>query len=265
MNRFALLISYDGTRYCGWQKQSKTRSEKLSIQDVLEEALHTITGERLSFFGSGRTDAGVHANGQVAHLQLSLQKRNWEAESIRRGLNSQLPKSVRILKAKAVEEEFHAQRGVYKKQYSYYFQQGPSPLPQLTKYSWWRQTQLDVSCMHQSVQSLVGRHDFKVFCASGSSAKTTVREIFQADVERVSEGPFLPHGFELVRFRVTGSGFLKQMVRAIAGTLVEIGEHRRSNESFMELLASQDRRKIGKTAPAKGLWLEQVWYPGFEF
>lgn len=258
--RFAVVLSYVGTGYCGWQSQGKASGSKPSVQSTLEKTLRRMTHEKISVIGSGRTDSGVHASGQVAHFTTTL--RQWEPGRLRAGMNSLLPYDVRVLCVSEVPPDFHAQKNAEKKQYSYYVQQGVSDLPHMAPYSWWIRKDLNVSAMNDGIRHLVGKHDFKIFQAAGSSVKTTVREVFEADVTvRPIDFPGLLDGARLIRIRLVGSGFLKQMVRAIAGTLVDIGEERRPPEDMRVLLESRNRRDLGATAPGRGLWLERVWYP----
>lgn len=270
MWKYAVLLSYDGGAYCGWQKQKASPQIHLpSIQSTLEQALGQMTGETSTLVGSGRTDAGVHALGQVAHFV--LRAKEWDPLNLLRGLNGILPRDIRVLALQRVAIEFHAQRSAEKKQYSYYYQQGPSALPHFEPLSWWIRKKLDVTVMSAAVESLVGEHDFKAFRASGAKPGSTVRKILEAEVtfDRLPfpliatdpsfEDSLSPLG--LVRLRLIGSGFLKQMVRGIAGTLLQVGEKRRPPECFLEILQSQNRSLVGPTAPARALWLERVWYP----
>lgn len=273
MARFAALISYQGTRYCGWQIQTNAVSGDLpSIQSEVTQALKQITGEDCNVVASGRTDAGVHAVGQVVHFDLNAKP--WEGYKILRGMNSNLPQDIRILRVIQTRDDFGAQKDAIKKQYSYYFMQGEAPVSHLDRYSWWSPQKLDREAMSKALETLKGEHDFKPFQASGSPVRETVREIFEAKLEWQTE--FWPstgvlrespgdHTWGMVRMTLVGSGFLKQMVRAIAGTLREVGEGRRSPDTFAEILSKQDRMLIGQTAPARGLWLEQVWYKNFNW
>jgi tRNA pseudouridine38-40 synthase len=262
MWKYACLISYEGTEFQGWQRQD-TKKPSPTIQASVEAAVKKITGESPSVVGSGRTDAGVHAVGQVAHFV--LKKKNWNPNTLKNGMNSFgiLPQSIRILDVQAVDISFHAQKSAVKKQYSYYFQQGPSPLPHLEPYSWWIRKPLDVQAMSQALKTLRGKKEFKVFQASGSKKGSTVREILETEVSLVPiQFPTLESkDFHLVRMRIVGTGFLKQMVRGIAGTLVQVGEGKREPSCFEEILSSGKRASLGMTAPARALWLEWVTYP----
>ncbi len=262
MWKYRAVVSYVGRDFCGWQKQKEQGLLPLkpSLQAQLEGACHQVLGETPSIVGSGRTDAGVHAAAQVFHFVLRVKEK--QPDLLLRSLNGVLPAAVRVWKLERVAIEFHAQRSALKKQYSYYFQQGPTPLPHLVAYSWWIEKTLDLAQMQSAVVCLEGEHDFKPFQAAGSKPGSTVRLLEESAVSR--QEIHFPQGFSefyLIRLTVRGSGFLKQMVRGIAGTLLQVGEGRRGVEAFAEILASQDRRQVGPTAPARGLWLEQVWYP----
>ncbi len=264
MWKYAVLLSYVGTRFCGWQKQAGPDSgDAESIQETIEKALTQMTGETASVVGSGRTDSGVHAAGQVAHF--ILKKKEWEPRILMNGLNSILPRVIRVLEVRRVAIDFHAQRSALKKQYSFYFQQGPSPLPHLEPTSWWIRKRLDLEAMRQGIEYLVGEHDFKPFQSSGAKVSTTVRRILEAEIiqEPISfpgSAIWADSDSHLVRVRLVGTGFLKQMVRGIAGTLLQVGEKRRPPECFKEILESLDRSQVGQTAPGRALWLEKVWY-----
>jgi len=263
MWKYVLLMSYIGTRYCGWQKQKRAPGPgKFSIQETIESALQQMTSEeKVSVVGSGRTDSGVHAVGQVAHFVLT--SKEWDPEILKKGLNSLLPMSIRILQVSRIPIEFHAQRSAERKQYSYYFQQGPCPLPHLEPLSWWIRKQLDLNAMNQALSYLVGEYDFKPFQASGAKPGPTVRKVLEAQVTLQSVG--FPGGVaeqaSLVRLRIIGTGFLKQMVRGIAGTLLQVGEGHRDPQCVQEILQTLDRSRVGATAPGRALWLEKVWYP----
>lgn len=284
MWKYALTLSYLGAGFCGWQSQRKRseanpeaqgvfvapvdsfsfdskRGSLSSVQDTLEAALRRLFQEPISAVASGRTDAGVHALGQVVHIRVT--QRHWLPEKIRQGLNGLLPPQVRVLEVREVGLAFHAQKKAQRKQYSYYFQQGPVALPVWQPYSWWIARFLDLQAMQQSVLCLLGTHDFRAFQASGSSVKHTVRTVFEIEVSReptLQGGPFCQEASFFVRLRVVGSGFLKQMVRSLAGTLVQVGEGKRSSSCFEEILRTQDRQRLGQVAPGRGLWLEKVWY-----
>jgi tRNA pseudouridine38-40 synthase len=264
--KYAVLFSYVGTDYCGWQRQKGSAADGYpSIQATIESTLHQITGEEFSVVGSGRTDSGVHALAQTAHFV--LKKKQWDPAVLFKGLNSVLPQDIQALALRPIAADFHAQRSAEKKQYSYYFQQGASALPHLEPLSWWIRKPLDLDAMNQALAQLRGEHDFKPFQSAGAKPGPTVRTILEA--EATFEPIPFPTGvltpgwarFGMVRVRLVGTGFLKQMVRGIAGTLLQIGEGRRDPSCITEILTTRNRRAVGPTAPARALWLERVWYP----
>ena len=267
MFKYAALISYNGTRFCGWQTQRGPADHgEPSIQQTMQAALSEMTGEPVTLVASGRTDSGVHSMGQVAHFV--LRQREWDTYILKRGMNSKLKPNIQVIDVQPVKIEFHAQRSAIRKQYSYYFQQGPCPLPHLDPFTWWLHRPLKLEAMQEAVGYLRGEHDFKAFQASGGKpGRSSVRTIFEAEAsfEPVSfPGQDMFQGTHRqgsIRIRLVGSGFLKQMVRGIAGTLHQIGEGRRPGSDIREIIESQDRSSVGMTAPARGLWLEKVWYP----
>jgi tRNA pseudouridine38-40 synthase len=270
MAQFLGLVSYLGADFCGWQKQARDvpiANEAPSVQETIETILSQITQERVTVVASGRTDAGVHALGQVVHF--FLEKKSWEPHVLRKALNSLLPNEIRFLEVLHAPEGFHAQRSALKKQYSYYFQQGPTAIPHLISSTRWVRRSLDLEKMKEGLDHILGKHDFKAFQASGSSVKTTVREILEVEIEKVSLAPFeISVGHEeysLLRMRVIGTGFLKQMVRGIAGTALQVGEGYREPAHFKEILKTRDRSLVGPTAAARALWLDRVWYHGVRF
>lgn len=272
MQKYAARVSYVGTGFCGWQRQSGSAAGgDPSIAALIEETLRGIVSEKVSVIGSGRTDSGVHASGQVIHF--ILRERLWEPEILKRALNSRLPPVIRVIHVAPVPIDFHAQRSALKKQYSYYFQQGSCALPLCEPYSWWIHRRLDQGAMQRALDHLVGEKDFKVFQSRGAKPGPTVRRILEAQVEWVPLPLGLPgvwvapaagQEFGFVRVKLIGTGFLKQMVRSICGTLLQVGEGRRDPDSFAELIRSQRRQDVGPTAPGRALWLEQVWYEQFE-
>jgi|GEM_PF-73627 len=272
MKKYAIQIAYDGTDFCGWQIQRGKgvhANLKPSIQGTLASAIKQMCGADVSVVGSGRTDAGVHASGQVAHV--SLETDRYPPGNLLKGLNGILPVSIQIHRLGQVADDFHAQRAALKKQYSFYFHQGPCHVPQLYPYTRWVRRPLDGEKMQEALQYLLGEHDFLPFRAAGAKDTGTVRTLYEAEVTRLAVPPpgcFDPDEQFLWRVRLVGSGFLKQMVRGIAGTLQQIGEGRRAPSDMRDILQTQDRQKVGPTAPARGLWLDRVWYPshlGFDF
>ncbi|MBS1959044.1 MAG: tRNA pseudouridine(38-40) synthase TruA [Bdellovibrionales bacterium] len=270
--KIALRISYLGTKYNGWQSQPSTPAASsgplITIQDTVETAVSRMFDTPTRVVASGRTDAGVHSYGQVAHFWLNAPdaENRFPMDTIKRGLNSNLPTDIRVMKAWVVPDDFHAQHSAEKKQYSFLLQQGPTPLPQWMETSWWIHRRLNIEAMQEAISHLRGEHDFKAFMATGSKElKSTVRNILEAEVTRepipgLFGDDLNDEGFSFVRIRLIGTGFLKQMVRGIVGTLVPIGEGLRQVIEMKDILDSQDRRKVGPTAPSRGLTLDRVWY-----
>lgn len=262
---YALLLSYDGSDFCGWQVQRGTgthENEAPSIESNLIRAIHETCGESVSVVSSGRTDAGVHASGQVAHF--SLAKRYSSPDYFVDALNERLPAAIRVLAAGICPDAFRANRAL-RKQYSYYFQQGAANLPHLQRYSMWNRMELDFEAMQEGIQNLVGKHDFVAFSSSMTNVKSTVRTLLEAEVSSMAiplPGVVERSQQSLIRVRLVGDGFLRQMVRRIAGTLKKVGEGRIPPGEVREILESRDRERSGPTAPAGGLWLEKVWYGG---
>jgi len=250
MTTVRLTLEYDGTAYAGWQIQPNG----LSVQQVVEDALARVVGEPVRLHSSGRTDAGVHALGMVAHFQTG---RALPLSAYREGVNRFLPRDVAVTEAAIAPEGFHARFSARGKWYRYIIYQGPVRSPLRERTSWHIRSALDVAAMALGARSMVGRHDFAAFRSSSCEARTSIREIFSLEI--------LPHG-DLLFVDVKGSGFLKNMVRIMVGTLVEIGMGKRSVRDVETLLREGRREGAGCTAPAQGLCLKEVWYetPGIE-
>lgn len=247
MRNIKLVLAYDGTSYCGYQKQ---RGSGLpTIQGCLEEALATLAHAPVPVTGAGRTDAGVHARGQVVNFATG----NWAIPTARvvPALNSVLPHDIAALEAVEAPPDFHARYSAKSKTYTYTIHHSPVRSPFLRHYAYHLPYPLDVAGMAEAARVLVGEHDFAAFQAAGRPVRSAVRTIYSADV--ASDGT-------LVRCTIRGSGFLYQMVRIIVGTLLEIGRGRRSPQAMRDILALRDRSKAGPTAPPHGLCMEQVEY-----
>jgi len=245
MRNIKLLIEYDGTNYLGWQVQPKGST----IQGVLEEKIRLLTGEPVRLFASGRTDSGVHAFGQVAHFKT---RSRVDIRTMQRALNSLLPPDIVIRKVEEVDEDFHARKHSKSKIYEYRILNRNLKSAFHRKYVWYIPQKLDFTEMKKATQSLIGEHDFSAFRTVGSSTRTTVRRVIRAEWKRQRDG--------FIRFEIEANGFLKQMVRSIVGTLVEIGKGRMNATEFRKILESKDRRRAGSTAPAQGLFLKEVKY-----
>jgi tRNA pseudouridine38-40 synthase len=244
MPRVRLTLEYDGTDFVGWQRQPNGRS----VQEVLEVALNELLGAPVTAAAAGRTDAGVHALGQVVAFDAP---RSLPAQAYVRGLSSLLPQDVAVVGAEEVADEFDPRRWATGKQYRYLISQRPGRAPLLRRTHWELFTPLDVGAMQVSAPALLGTHDFSSFRAADCEAphaRRTLREI-----------ELLPVG-DILRIEVEGTAFLKHMVRNIVGSLVEIGRGRRSPDWLVEVLEARDRTVAGPTAPAHGLTLVAVTY-----
>ncbi len=252
MRVLRLLVAYDGTRYCGWQRQENGPT----IQAALEDALAPLFSGRAggarkvpSVHGAGRTDAGVHALGQVASVAGETTLSTGE---ILRALNAQLDRDIRVLDVADAPAGFNARFNATGKTYRYRIATGPVVSPFLHRFVWHRPDRLDVPAMRQAATGILGRHDFSVFKSAGSTVLDSVRTLDRLDL--------LECGDELV-CEVHGDGFLHHMVRAIIGTLMDVGVGRREPSSMAVLIGSRDRGLAGETAPAQGLTLVSVDYP----
>lgn len=244
-----LVVAYDGTNYHGFAEQ---RGAGLpTVQEVLEKCLSRLAGKKITVVGAARTDAGVHAEGQVVSFFLP---REWAipVQRIPLALNGLLPEDVAALRAQKVPFDFHARFSARAKTYRYTVHNSRVPSPFLKRYSHFEPRALNVADMSAAACYLVGRHDFASFRAAGSSAKTTVRTLFSAAVEKKGE---------LVYFTFRGDGFLYNMVRIMVGTLLEVGLGKRRPEEVAAVLAAKDRTAAGPTVPARGLCLLSVEYP----
>ncbi|RUL88044.1 tRNA pseudouridine(38-40) synthase TruA [Tautonia sociabilis] len=244
MRNIRLTICYDGSDFHGWQRQP----DFPSVQEALEMAVEQITGHRPDITASGRTDAGVHALGQVVHFFCPSRL---APEVLVRAINAKLPRSIRVLDAEDVPQAFHATLDARSKRYRYVIDNAPIPDPFRRRYSWHVGSRLDEAAMHRAAQALRGRHDFRSFETEWPNRTSSVRTILDIAVSR--DGP-------VVTIEVEADGFLYNMVRSITGTLVLIGAGRRPESFAAEALAAQSRAAAGPTAPPQGLFLLLVRY-----
>jgi tRNA pseudouridine38-40 synthase len=256
MPSFKITIAYDGSPFVGWQRQAAGTS----VQGLLEDALRVLDETDVAVAGAGRTDAGVHALGQVASFTL---RRVIAADVLKRALNSCLPHDVRIVAAEEVPASFHARFVASRKTYRYRIWNADLLNPFERGYTWHVREPLAIDAMQAVARLLEGRHDFAAFQAASGGRRSTDREMFSsrvfADDGHRSAG-LRPSPACLVTYEVTGNGFLRHMVRAIAGSLVDVGSGRRSPEWLSDVVASRDRTQAGPTAPAHGLFLVRVDY-----
>ena len=251
---FKLIVAYDGTEFSGWQRQRSQRT----VQGAVEQAWCEITGEEVSVTASGRTDAGVHAVGQVVGVASDCP---FSCQQIRSGLNAKLPDDVVVLCVENAPDGFHATNDAKSKHYRYLIHNDRRPPLFDRRYVWHVPGPLDVDAMHSAAQALLGRHDFASLQSAGSPRESTVRTIFDVSVDRAGPASLdQPWVDSRVSIDVVGDGFLYNMVRTIAGTLVRVGQGRRPEDWIEEVLGSRDRRAAGQTAPAQGLSLVSVEY-----
>jgi len=244
MRNLKLVIEYDGTRYNGWQRQSNVPT----IQDRLETCLAQILNHKALVSGSGRTDSGVHALGQVASVKTSS---DIALSQLLRGANSLLPPDIAIRHIEEVGDDFHARYSAKSRAYEYHIWNSPLPSVFHRNYSWWIREDLDVPLMQSTALQLLGQHDFSSFQGADREKISPVRTVLHAE--------FWREGEELV-FCIQANGFLRHMVRNIIGTLAVTGRRKLSEAGFVEILRACDRRYAGITAPARGLFLKAVYY-----
>lgn len=250
-SRGRILFSYLGTGYYGWQKQPHSSP---TVQEELEKTLSKLFNSKISVVASGRTDAGVHAYGQVAHF--TAPKNFSHFKNLKKSLNSLLPNTIVVRDVYEAPEDFHALASVVEKTYVYKILQTKNPSPFLHDRALWRPQTLDLSLLNKLSSVLEGEQDFASFQSQGTEVATTVRKIFAAKWSQPREN--------LAEFRITGSGFLKQMVRNIVGTLIDLHDEKDLKNPEAELkriLAAKSRQAAGSTAPAHGLYLHHVVYP----
>ena len=244
-----LIISYDGTDLCGWQIQNNGRT----VQGEIEKALGRIHGGDVRLTGSGRTDSGVHANGQVANFYT---EKNIPAEKFTPALNSMLPEDIRIMKSEEVGESFHSRFDAKVRVYRYFIKPGGICAPQHARYCWRIKHIPDIGRLNSIASPLIGVHDFTTFTAAGDPSKSRTRELFSASF--TIDGQFLV-------FKIAGNAFLWKMVRSIIGTSLQIEEEGGDSARMKKILESENRRNAGITAPAHGLFLDRVLYDKREF
>ena len=246
MPRYKLTIEYDGAPFVGWQRQANG----LSVQEALEIAVARFAGELATVHGAGRTDAGVHASGQVAHIDLA---RVWRTDEIRDAMNYHLkPHPVAVLRVDAVSEEFQARFSAIRRHYVYRILNRRAPAALQRNIVWHIARALDADRMHEAAQQLVGRHDFSTFRASECQANSPIRTMERLDVVRTGD---------LIEIHASARSFLHHQVRSMAGSLEHVGSGKWSVADLVAALESKDRRRCGMVAPPTGLCLTQVDYP----
>lgn len=246
-NKIRLTLAYDGSDFSGWQKQ---KGEVATVQGCLEAALKKIFGEPVRVIGSSRTDAGVHAIHQVAHFK---SPRDPKKINLLKALNALTPESVVVREVLAAPDDFHAIASTERKTYKYFIFNHELPNPFRRQFTTWIPRTLDIDFLNQATGYLLGSHDFTSFQSRGSEPPSAVRRIDQADWHKRSRN--------LISFQITGSGFLKQMVRNIVGTALDLYFHQREASDMAKILESRSRQQAGTTAPPQGLYLWRIYYP----
>ena len=242
--RIKFTVEYDGTAYAGWQIQKND----VTVQEMIEKALLPLGKGRIAVFGAGRTDSGVHAKGQVGHFDIES---NIPPEKFAFILNSRLPKDIRIKETSLAPDDFHCRFSAKGKRYIYRIVNAPHASALYERFTTHVPERLDLEKMREAAQYIMGTHDFAAFCAAGSSVKTTVRTVSRLDV--VKNG-------EILEIIVEGNGFLYNMVRIIAGTLIDVGKGKKSPALVKEIIDGKVRKEAGMTAEAKGLTMDEVFY-----
>lgn len=245
MYNYKLIIQYDGTKYNGWQKQNNT---KQTIQGKLEAVLCEMTDEEIEIHGSGRTDRGVHAYGQVANFKCH---EYYEPDAVRQYMNRYLPEDIVVLRAELADERFHSRLNAVGKEYEYHIWNVEKPDVFKRKYVAYVPQLLDVEKMRRAAEYFIGEHDFKSFCSNQKMKKSTVRTI--TDIQITKDGAH-------IIIAVRGNGFLYNMVRILSGTLIEVGIGERNPEEMPAIIKAKERKAAGRTAQPEGLFLKEVWY-----
>jgi len=250
-----LTIAYDGSAFAGWQRQANARS----VQAEVEDAIARIEMTPITVLGAGRTDAGVHASAQVASVRVEC---DMTPHDLQRALNAILPEDVRLLAIEDQPPSFNARHDARSKTYHYWIWDGLAIPPLLRRQAWHVPQALDLDAMRSGADRLIGEHDFAAFQGTGSDIKTTVRRILVSRVCEVDVSHLVasPSGDRLIRYEVTGTGFLRHMVRNIVGTLVDVGRGRRPPQDVTAILLSRQRQNASATAPSHGLVLWKVEY-----
>ena len=249
MKNYKVILAYDGGRYNGWQKQGNTEN---TIQERLERILTEICGSAIEVHGSGRTDAGTHATGQVMHFHADWRK---TPQELLDALNERLAEDIAGLSIEEMPPRFHSRLSATGKHYSYTIWTSKRPPVFRRKYVFRCDTALDTAAMRQAAAAFVGEHDFRSFCANKRMKKSTVRNIFRIDFEENADS---------LTLHFYGNGFLYQMIRILTGTLIEVGEGKRAPQEMQEILLAKNRECAGFTAPSRGLCLCEIFYDNEE-
>ncbi|MFC1850294.1 tRNA pseudouridine(38-40) synthase TruA [candidate division CSSED10-310 bacterium] len=242
VQKYALMLEYEGTHYHGWQRQP----DEITVQETIEEKLAQIIGQKITIHGACRTDAGVHALAQVAHFEARLKR---PLSQLWRGINALLPPDISAIELLPVPEDFHARYDSYQKTYQYRILNSKIEHPISRRFCYWEKNNLNVSAMRAACQTIIGTHDFSAFRAASCNAHSPIRTINSATIESRDQ---------IITFTISGNGFLQYMVRIMIGTLIDIGRGYRPLSDFEAILSSRDRQQAGFTAPGHGLTLTNL-------
>lgn len=245
MNNYKLWIQYDGTRYEGWQRQGNTEN---TIQGKIEAVLSRMLEQPVEIHGSGRTDAGAHAKGQIANFWC---EKNLKPQKVKDYLNQYLPQDIAVLGVQEADERFHSRLNAARKTYVYRIWNNTVPNVFENRFMWQMAENVDIQLMQLAAVYLMGEHDYRSFCANKRMKKSTVRRVERIQIEKLGDE---------IRFTFTGNGFLYNMVRILVGTLIEVGTSKRTPDSMIEVIEQRERIAAGFTAPAQGLCLTEVEY-----
>lgn len=242
--KIGLTVSYDGTAYCGWQIQPNG----VTVQETIQNAIKSVTGETVTLTGSGRTDAGVHAKGQFAHFETNS---SVAPDKFTKAINAHLPDDIKIINSLELPNDFHSVKSAKKKTYKYTVYTGETENPLLDRYAVYVPFKLDIPTMKKCAKLFCGEHDFKGYSASGGGAKTSIRTIYKFSVKKINEK---------IEFTITGNGFLYKMVRFITGAMISVGQGKTDFMEIRQTLKTGNQLKNRQVMPAKGLCLESVTY-----
>lgn len=245
MKNYKILVAYDGSRYKGWQSQKSTDA---TIQGKLETILEKLAGKTVDVIGSGRTDAGVHAKGQVANFHIDV---NLAAEEIKAHLNQYLPEDIAVLSVEEVDEQFHSRFHAVEKTYQYRIHTSPVPNVFERKYLYTYTDSLDIEKMKEATKYMLGTMDFTSFCGNKKMKKSAIRSIYAINIEEMETE---------LRITYTGNGFLQNMIRIMTGTLIEVGQGKKQPEDIQKIIEAKNRELAGFTVPGQGLCLLKVRY-----
>ncbi len=249
--KIRMQVAYDGTDFCGWQRQN--HGNQISVCQTIQQGLEQLFQQKIDLFASGRTDAGVHAMAQQCHFSVDKDENFFKKMDLAWALKSKLPSTINVRRVWVAPKDFHSTLSAEKKTYKYLIYQNNRQNPFLSRYTHWVRSPLQIEALQSYANQVVGEFDFKSFQSVGSDVPHTVREILKAHWQWKND--------KILQFSVTGTGFLKQMVRNLVGTMLMLEKNHHTPEEMKRILMAQDRRQAGPPAPPQGLFLWKVYYP----